>query len=643
MQKILALLLLPALTAPAAPAGTCWVAPGGDDGHPGTKDKPFRTIQKAADTVRPGDTCRIRGGTYRAAVVLKTAGRPGKPILFAAADGERVVLDGTRPVTGAWTRQKDGIWAVPVDDPVEQLFAGETMMVEARWPDMDFPDRLFDRATWASAAKGSRYGTIRDPQLAGTGIDWTGAHITLNVAHQFFTWTRTVTGHGAGKDTLTYPKDLKGITHYAKHEKGWQDDYYFLSGTRAALDRPTEWYYDADKNRLYFSPPGGKDPSTLDVRYRVRQHAVTGKNLHHVHLRGLRFFACSFRFTGCSDLVVDGCRLRYPTYSRHVRNPKYRTCRTALSGDRNCVRNCVIARASHGGLRVGGNENVVEDCLIRDVCWHGSLGYAGLNISGEANVTRHNTIYNGGNALLQCPGGNQRVAYNHVRDGGLLCRDVALVYTQLPRCRGTVIHHNWVHGCMTEGYAGHDRVGGMGIRGDDQTRGLTVHHNVVWDCGIHGIIVKGDENRVFNNTVFDVGPRDPAKRNDNNSRHLLIPTRAEPKKPWRKQHPLLAVQNAHSLFCNNAVGNIVWRKKPLPPGDRVSHNRRLGGKPIGNWLVDPDNHDFRPKKGSPLIDAGRPVPGFAVDYAGTAPDIGAYEYGKEPWKPGIRWDPEEGE
>jgi len=639
MNKLLTTLMFLTIMAPATLAETCYVSPKGDDSNRGTKTRPFRTIRKAADTMKPGDTCRIRGGTYREAVVLKKSGKAGKPICFIAEKGQTVLLDGTKPIAGKWIKHEGNIYRIKIEAPIEQLFVDRKMMVEARWPNMDFDSQLFDRKCWAATIEGSRYGIIRDPALAGTGIDWTGAHITLNVAHQFFTWTRTVTGHSKGRDTLTYPKDLNGITRYANQTKGWEDDYYFLSGKLEALDRPTEWFYDARKKLLYFYAPGGKDPSTLDVRYRERQYVVTGKKLKYVELTGLSFFSCSFNFEECSNMLVNRCHISFPTYSRHVRSPSYRRYSTGISGNHNIIRNCVVSYASHEGLMVNGDFNLIENCLIHNVCWHGSLGYAGLNISGESNISRRNTIYNGGNALLQCPGGNQRVEYNHVYNGGLLCRDVALIYTQLPRCRGTVIHHNWVHGCMTEGFSGHDRLGGMGIRGDDQTRGLTVHHNVVWDCGIHGIIVKGDDNRVFNNTVFDVGPHDPAKRNEKNSKHLLIPTKAEPKKPWRKQFPLLQVQNANSLFCNNLVGNIVWRNEPLPASDRITHNLELKTKKPSAWLVDPENMDFRPREDSPLVDAGRIVPGFKSGYQGTAPDIGAYEYGTEPWTAGITWDP----
>ena len=107
-------------------------------------------------------------------------------------------------------------------------------------------------------------------------------------------------------------------------------------------------------------------------------------------------------------MLIDRCCIRFPTYSRHVRSwqPSYRT---GISGSHNVIKNCAISYASHEGLRVSGSSNLIENCLIHDVCWLGSLGYAGLNVIGEANISRYNTIYNGGNALLICRGGNQRV------------------------------------------------------------------------------------------------------------------------------------------------------------------------------------------------------------------------------------------
>jgi hypothetical protein len=72
-----------------------WVANNGDDASPGTKDEPWATLQHAADSVHPGATVYVRHGVYDQRVEIRASGQPGRPITFAAAPGERVVLDGS--------------------------------------------------------------------------------------------------------------------------------------------------------------------------------------------------------------------------------------------------------------------------------------------------------------------------------------------------------------------------------------------------------------------------------------------------------------------------------------------------------------------------------------------------------------------
>jgi hypothetical protein len=79
--------------APEAPV--YWVATDGDDAARGTSDQPWATLQKAADTAPPGTTVYVRGGTYAQRVELHVSGEPGRPITFAPAPDEAVVLDGS--------------------------------------------------------------------------------------------------------------------------------------------------------------------------------------------------------------------------------------------------------------------------------------------------------------------------------------------------------------------------------------------------------------------------------------------------------------------------------------------------------------------------------------------------------------------
>ncbi|RYG63282.1 hypothetical protein EON80_21540 [bacterium] len=83
------------------------VAVDGKDTNAGTRAAPFASLQRAEESANPGDTVLIHGGTYRmgenqiAGVVRKVAqvtqlrksGKPGKPICYFAAPGEKPVFD----------------------------------------------------------------------------------------------------------------------------------------------------------------------------------------------------------------------------------------------------------------------------------------------------------------------------------------------------------------------------------------------------------------------------------------------------------------------------------------------------------------------------------------------------------------------
>ncbi len=77
-----------------AAGATYYVAPSGDDEHPGTQAKPWQTIQKAASFLGAGDTVYIRAGTYAEQVIPQNSGSAGNTITYAAYPGETVTIDG---------------------------------------------------------------------------------------------------------------------------------------------------------------------------------------------------------------------------------------------------------------------------------------------------------------------------------------------------------------------------------------------------------------------------------------------------------------------------------------------------------------------------------------------------------------------
>lgn len=67
----------------------------GDDQNQGTKELPFKTIQKAADLALPGDTVFVREGIYRERVSPPRGGKEGSPIVYYAERHRNVVVKGS--------------------------------------------------------------------------------------------------------------------------------------------------------------------------------------------------------------------------------------------------------------------------------------------------------------------------------------------------------------------------------------------------------------------------------------------------------------------------------------------------------------------------------------------------------------------
>ena len=230
-----------------------------------------------------------------------------------------------------------------------------------------------------------------------------------------------------------------------------------------------------------------------------------------------------------------------------------------------------------------------------------------MQIGQADNDVYLNDLYN---AFRSCWGGN---------------RDQSALYTQNIYCSGTRLHHNWVH----DSYAGTpplDWGGGMAIRGDDNTTGLTVDHNVVWNIGSTGLELKNPNNAtadmangVYNNTVFQHSTYNPVKS------AMIVRTK-------------LNNENKFSSVVNNMAQTIYgdWYGKAL--GTIANYSNNSTDKVTESNLENPSNFDFRPKLAAvDILNKGKIISEITNSVFGSAPDIGAYERGDSIyWIPGRR-------
>jgi hypothetical protein len=636
------------------------VSPVGNDNYEGNIKKPFKTIQNAVRKMAPGATCIIHNGTYREKISITVSGTESAPIVLQAANGEKPILSGLDELNLKWkSTDRKGIYVADFNSKseFEQLFIDGKPLLEARWPnvpknkygDWDF----FSPKVWATVDSiGNSYGTVKDKDLATTGWDATGALAVLNIQHQFFVWSRKVEEHSLGNTTFKYLKNLGNSVKDIDESGGnisFNDDRYYLVGKKEFLDSPGEWYYDSIKNQLYIFAPNDKNIQKCHLEIKTRNYSlIAGSNINYITVDGLTFFGTAFSFgkdynNKSKNIIFKNNEIYYSSWTEHYSiskddpKEKYYNNFPTIDADSSIVSNCIFANGALSALFINGNSNQIENNVFHDFNLNSSLGFPPLQISkpweamvGKATKAsvRFNSIYNSGGILIQVAQSDNDVYMNDLHDAFKSCwggnKDVSALYTQNIFCHGTRLHHNWVR----EGYAGtpmHRWGGGMGIRGDDKTAGLTIDHNVIWNIGSAGIELKNPNNPtlemangVFNNTIFQ------------HSKYNTI-----------KSGMIIETNNNHNQFSsivNNLCESIYghWFAKPL--GTVANYSNNICDFAVETLLESPKNFDFRPKKNvTEIVDKGKIINGITSSTVGSLPDIGAYELGESVyWIPGRR-------
>ena len=161
-----------------------YVAPGGDDGNAGTKEKPLATLRRARDVLRSRRqqaggkwdepvTVYLRGGTHYLARPLVLApedsGSQRAPVRFAACDGEAPVISGAVRLEVRWTPYRNGIVQAEVPEVKQgklrfgQLFVDGRRQHLARYPDFPGDYRYNGPGGSADALSAERVKRWKDP------------------------------------------------------------------------------------------------------------------------------------------------------------------------------------------------------------------------------------------------------------------------------------------------------------------------------------------------------------------------------------------------------------------------------------------------------------------------------------------------
>lgn len=113
--------------------------PKASDSNNGTSEKPFKTISRAAEVLKPGELVIIKGGIYREKIVPARGGEsPEKMITYEAASGENVIVSGSVVLDqNRWTKGRG--WKYGKHEP----YSEESSKYSVEIWQYDFEGNLF--------------------------------------------------------------------------------------------------------------------------------------------------------------------------------------------------------------------------------------------------------------------------------------------------------------------------------------------------------------------------------------------------------------------------------------------------------------------------------------------------------------------
>ncbi len=619
---------------------------------------PGGQLASVVEDMQPGDVCYLHGGTYRTEQVVKgLRGTSDNPIKILPYPGEKVVFDGSDPIDPQWKPHKKGIFKTKLKAAGWQLFFNGKTMTTARFPNASWDDgSIWDlMASCRHVAEGSKPGVTIDARppavekksdkydegyvarllkddevnvvsLADSGVDYTGAIAILHIG-SWLSWAQEIKQHKKGSDKFTYSPGFKrsgkmrggGIfknrpDFFQQKNIRHGEGYYFIEGLQC-LDQPGEWFYTPKDKMLYVIPPSERE-KPIEIKIKRRTYGLTLEDCEHVVVRGIDFFAETFKLENCRSVVMEDCNALYPSYNRIVLGDFRRPEVTGIYGEDsfgNIVRNCRFEKMDGPGIELEGASNTIENCLFAEIDYTclGTGGEGALNMRGARHsIVRRNTVHTTGNSEgIRC-GPGDLIELNHVYNMSLIQHDGSQINVGVHQQDGTLLRRNWSHDSLKSSL----RFDSSNM-GDPETVNYGVNgsmlQNVMWNSG--PMKIKGEHHRIIGNTGIDGADGPCIGVLDN---------------------PGMGGFNLETITANNfgALSGHFVRITPVP--GKAENNIRLDpGQDAGTFLRDPKNLDFRPKAGSPLIDAGKIFEG--EDFVGKAPDIGAYEFGCDSyWIPG---------
>jgi hypothetical protein len=637
-----------------------YVSPHGSDAQPGTREKPFATLEAARDALRAlkakgegldgNATVNIEGGTYfRSQTFDLGPGDDDTRYLRIGDTAPRfiggLVLRDFTPVTNAAVLERlepaartnvlvcdlralgltqlgqlrsRGFSRPTLPAHLELFFAGNPMTL-ARWPNegdwariSGIPDSGAHKdehgGQLGTLADGFFYSGDRPNRWRASDDIWVHGYWAWDWANSY---ERVAT-----LDTTAHT--IKTAPPYGLYGFRVGQRFCFLN-VFEELDQPGEYYVDRASGLLYFWPPspiatGEAIVSTLE------SPLISMRNVSSVELRGLILEGTrglGVTISGGTNDSICGCAIR-------------RIGTTGVSiegGSAHGVIGCNIENTGDCGVSMSGGDRqaltpgkhrVVDTHFQKQGRWTKCYVPAIL-MSGVGLRAEHNLIHDHPHCAILFSGNDHLIEGNEIHHVALETGDVGAIYTGRDYTfRGNIIRRNYIH--ETGGVG----MGSMGVYMDDCVSGTMIVSNVFYKVQRAAFLGGGRDHHVEYNTFVEC---DPAVEIDGRGLdkapvwHNMVydfmrkQMDAVPRELYRKRYPELATLDryyegdpgippegnvvAHNI-CVGKWLNIQWHAEQKMMD---IHENFVGSDP---GFINPAKGNFGLNPESPLLKQGYP-------------------------------------
>ncbi len=501
-----------------------------NDNNDGSESAPFRTLKKAGEAAKAGDTVIVREGVYREILEPQNDGTPTSPITFKAAEGESVTISACDEIT-KFEALEDGMVAatLPWDlgDGRNQIFYNGECLREARYPNEPGHDMGEHNEPLSDL-----WPTKGDFRVQPSDSTIVKSDTLLNQDEKDYWKDATIAsmhGYGwgisLGKVIASKKGELKiGDLAYRWWYDAKEDDklsYAYLTGSINCIDLPGEWITKNDV--IYMMPPSGETAQSLKLDVKRRQQVINLDNRSSVHIKGFKTVGGSIVMRDSSMCVLDGMDISYISHYTWADNTregiitngsmkavKENPADTELvkgelgiyiAGTDNHFINSRIDHSAGAGLILTGVYAYIENNIISNcgyMCGYTGGLLVGNQLDKPENSKRggfavyNNTVYRSGRSVLNIQNAEgywehgdrlqylpYEIAYNDFHDGNLFSLDTGITY-EYQMCAASEydtskMHNNYVYYTLSE-----TNPYSFGLYHDGYTEGVDTYENIVF-------------------------------------------------------------------------------------------------------------------------------------------------------------------